>query len=204
MSSQSVCDEAVWGKLHSAICADRSERFLHYINRACLERILVVQMRKKKGNVSLAVSSTIRALKRIESGSNDLQEHAAKMDKVFFEKLVKADTFMLRGNDKQNGRPLAWVRDGKITQRIWKLRRGSAKEHAFIRHEMFFYQQGLARMLAEPSFGNSGFEPMIIYDFVSSDIGQIRCIHTFLISMKVFVPNDTHLLKLLTVDILYY
>lgn len=168
MSSQSVCDEAVWDKLHCAICADGSERFFKYVNRACLERILAVHVQMKKGDVSLAVSSTLNALKKMESASRELQGYAATMDKAYFETLVKADTFMVRGNDKAKSRPLSWFRYGKITQGIWRLRRNSAQEQAFIRHEMFFHQQSFARMLAEPSYGRFGFEPMFIFDFVSA------------------------------------
>lgn len=160
--------EGTWDQLVGSLHSDNSERFLEYVDRAYLERILFIQLQKQDGDVNIAVENVLGILKRTEAASEALHEHSAKMDNAYFEKLVKADTFLVRGKDKKHSRPIWWVRDGKMTQGIWRLAKNSPKEHSFIRHEIFFYQQAMARMLAEQTYGTMGPSPVIVFDLVST------------------------------------
>lgn len=142
-------DDNIFSQLQATARDQGCEHLLSSYRRGCLERMLQVQLRKSKGKVPKAVWNLVIKLKEVESAVEALHEHERLMDKDFFEMLVKSDSFLVRGKQKETGYPLYWARSGFPLIDAWKIRAGSRKAHAFIRYYLFVHQVALARFITE-------------------------------------------------------
>lgn len=163
------CGALMFSEFEKAAKDDGSERLIPCFSRGCLDRMLYVQLRRSKGNIREAVSKVVSSLGRIEAAVKALHEHERLMDKDFFEMLVKADSFLVSGREKETGNPLFWHRYDVPHIDAWKIRRDSPKAHALIRHLVYVYQLGYARVISEGLYETDHQQrPLIVSDCVCS------------------------------------